>query len=118
MIRVLEVKPHEYPKEFILENSLEAMQEAVGGLIDIIDLEEDTCILLNDEGKLMGLEGNRRFYDDIIVGNFYICGSDEEGNLTSLTDEQMEKYKEIFYEPQEFTEDEIEETTRIEVITF
>lgn len=35
-IRVLEVKPHEYPKEFILENSLEAMQEAVGGLIDII----------------------------------------------------------------------------------
>lgn len=117
-IRVLEVKPHEYPKEFMLENSLEAMQEAVGGLIDIIDLEEDTCILLNDEGKLIGLEGNRRFYDDIIVGNFYICGSDEEGNLTSLTDEQMEKYKEIFYEPQEFTEDEIEETTRIEVITF
>ena len=101
----------------MLENSLEAMQEAVGGLIDIIDLEQDTCILLNDEGKLMGLEGNRRFYDDIIVGNFYICGSDEEGNLTSLTDEQMEKYKEIFYEPQEFTEDEIEETTRIEVIT-
>ena len=30
----------------------------------------------------------------------------------------MEKYKEIFYELQEFTEDEIEETTRIEVITF
>ena len=117
-IRVLEVKPYEYPKEFILENSLEAMQEAVGRLIDIIDLEEDTCILLNDEGKLIGLEGNRRFYDDIIVGNFYICGSDEEGNLTSLTDEQMEKYKEIFYEPQEFTEDEMEETTRIEVITF
>lgn len=117
-IKVLEVKPHEYPKEFILENSLEAMQEAVGGLIDIIDLEQDTCILLNDEGKLIGLEGNRRFYDDIIVGNFYICGSDEEGNLTSLTDEQMEKYKEIFYEPQEFTEDEIEKTTRIEVITF
>ena len=85
-----------YPKEFILENSLEAMQEAVGGLIDIIDLEEDTCILLNDEGKLIGLEGNRRFYDDIIVGNFYICGSDKEGNLTSLTDEQMEKYKQIF----------------------
>ena len=117
-IKVLAVKPHEYPKEFILENSLEAMQEAVGGLIDIIDLGQDTCILLNDEGKLMGLEGNRRFYDDIIVGNFYICGSDEEGNLTSLTDEQMEKYKEIFYEPQEFTEDEIEETIRIEVITF
>ena len=39
-IRVLEVKPHEYPKEFILENSLEAMQEAVGGLIDIIYMKK------------------------------------------------------------------------------
>ena len=69
-IRVLEVKPHEYPKEFILENSLEAMQEAVGGLIDIIDLEEDTCILLNDEGKLIGLKGNRRIVRYIFVGVF------------------------------------------------
>ena len=33
-IRVLEVKTHEYPKEFILENSLEAIQEAVEGLIN------------------------------------------------------------------------------------
>ena len=32
-IKVLEVKPYEYPKEFILENSLEAMQEAIGELI-------------------------------------------------------------------------------------
>ena len=92
----------------MLENKLEAMQEAVGGLIDIATLDEQVCILLNDEGKLIGLEGNRRIGNDVIVGDFFVCGSDEEGNLTSLTDEQMETYMALFYEPQEITEEEIQ----------
>lgn len=58
------------------------MQEAVGGYIDILGLDDNVCILLNDEGKLIGLEGNRRIGSDIIVGDFFVCGSDEEGNLT------------------------------------
>lgn len=65
-IRVLKVKPHEHPKECILENTLDALQEAVDGYIDIIGLEDDICILLNDEGKLIGLEGNRSLGDDIL----------------------------------------------------
>lgn len=44
-IRVLKVKPHEHPKECILENTLDALQEAVDGYIDIIGLEDDICIL-------------------------------------------------------------------------
>ncbi|MCI9354337.1 MAG: DUF3846 domain-containing protein [Firmicutes bacterium] len=117
-IRVLKVEPHEHPKECILENTLEALQEAVDGYIDIIGLEDDICILLNDEGKLIGLEGNRSLGDDILVGNFYICGSDAEGNLTSLTDEEIKFYTEMFYEPQEFTQEEVEETTRIDFYLF
>ncbi len=117
-IRVLKVEPHEHPKECILENTLEALQEAVDGYIDIIGLEDDICILLNDEGKLRGLEGNRSLGDDILVGNFYICGSDAEGNLTSLTDEEIKFYTEMFYEPQEFTQEEVEETTRIDFYLF
>ena len=35
-IRVLMVEPNEHPKEFLLKNTLQAMQEAVGGLIDIV----------------------------------------------------------------------------------
>ena len=54
----------------MLKNTLEAMQEAVGGYIDIIGLDGSVCILLNDEGKLIGLEGNRRIGSDIIVGDF------------------------------------------------
>ena len=114
-IRVLMVEPNEHPKEFLLKNTLQAMQEAVGGLIDIVDLNDDACILLNDEGKLAGLEGNRRIGDDVIVGNFYVCGSNEDGELASLNEAEMEKYKERFWEPEEITQEEIEAACRIEV---
>ncbi len=46
-IRVLMVEPNEHPKEYLLENTLSAMQAAVGGLIDIVGLEDNICILLN-----------------------------------------------------------------------
>ena len=118
-IRVLMIEPHEYPKVHILKNDLKSMQEAVGGLIDIVGLDEDVCILLNDEGKLIGLDGNRRLWnEDIIAGTFYVCGSDNEGNLTSLNDEQIEGYNQMFYEPQEFTKEEVEETIRIDFFSF
>ena len=92
------------------------MQEAVGGLIDIVDIDDDgACLLLNDEGKLIGLEGNRRIGDDVIVGNFYVCGSSEDGEMVSLTDKEMAKYKEKFWEPEEITQEEIDAACRIEL---
>lgn len=118
VIKVLKVKPHEHPEVYMLKNTLEAIQEAVGGYIDIVGLDDNVCILLNDEGKLIGLEGNRRIGSDIIVGDFFVCGSDEEGNLTSLSEEALDTYTKIFYEPQEFTKEEIEETAVIEFYTF
>ena len=47
-----------------------------------------------------------------------ICGSDEEGNLTSLKEDDLIAYTMLFYEPQEFTKEEIEETAVIEFYTF
>ena len=58
-IRVLKVEPQKEPEVVTLKNDLESMQEAVGGLIEIIDLSETACVLCNEEGKLNGLEGNR-----------------------------------------------------------
>lgn len=39
-------------------------KEAVGGYIAIVGLDDNVCILLNDEGKLIGLESNRRIGDN------------------------------------------------------
>ena len=41
VIKVLKVKPHEYPEVYMLKNTLEAMQEAVGGYIDIVGLDDN-----------------------------------------------------------------------------
>lgn len=107
-IKVVKVEPHKNPTITTIKTDLENLQEAVGGLIEIIDIEDDVCILCNEEGKLIGLEGNRKFGDDILVGTFYICGSNAEGELTSLTESQINKYINFFWEPQTFTQGEIE----------
>lgn len=46
-------------------------KEAVGGYIDIVGLDDNVCILLNDEEKLIGLEGNRR------IGNNFCTKSND-----------------------------------------
>lgn len=71
----LEGKCHESAKSKslmvrMLNNSLVAMQEVVGGYIDIVGLDDNVCIPLNDEGILIGLENNRSVAIDIIVGVF------------------------------------------------
>ena len=114
-IRVLMVEPNEHPKELLLETTLQAMQKAVGGLIEIVDIDDDIRLLLNAEGKLIGLDGNRRIGDDVIVGNFYVCGISEDGEMVSLTDEALEKYKERFWEPEEITQEEIDAACKAEI---
>lgn len=117
-IKVVMVEPHKNPTITKIKTKLENLQEAVGGLIEIIDVEDNVSILCNEEGKLIGLEGNRKFGDDILVGTFYVCGSNDEGELTSLTDSQIEKYIQFFWEPQTFTQQEIENTLVFKFIPF
>jgi hypothetical protein len=101
-IKALKVTPLERPEICYLENNLESLQKAASigaeyvGLIEIIDLDERACIVCNEEGKLINLMPNRRLGDDIICGVFYVTGQNDEGDLASLTDEQIEYYSEVF----------------------
>ena len=107
-IKVLKVEPLKKPTVCYLENKLEVLQEAVSigaeyvGLIEIIDLNKCSCVLCNGEGKLIGLMPNRRLGDDIICGVFYITGQNDEDDLTSLTDEQIEYYSKMFADAEYF----------------
>ena len=107
-IKVLKVEPMKHPEEVTLNNTLRALQAAVGVLIEIISLEDDVYLLCNEEGKLIDLPGNRRVGDDIIAGTFYVCGSDEDGELGSLPAEKMNYYEKLFYEPEEFQKTEVQ----------
>lgn len=115
-IKVLMVAPGKHPRVAILKNDLDSLQKAVSigadyhGLIEIISIGNGDCILCNEEGKLIGLEGNRRLGNDIIVGVFYIMSEDEEGNLISLTEQKIQHYTKRFWTPEIFDRAEIEKT--------
>lgn len=115
-LTVLMVEPGQHPKVTKIKDNLDALQKAVSigadyqGLIELVSLGNGDCIMCNEEGKLIGLEGNRRLGSDIIVGVFYIFSEDVDGNLVSLTDKKIQYYTELFWEPEQFTHAEIEET--------
>ena len=94
-LRVVLVEPGRYAREAEIDNTLKAEQEVVGGLIDAICPwpEDKTCLILNDEGKVIPLEPNRALpeYEDVVFGTFFICG-DGGDDFCSLTDEQVKRY--------------------------
>ena len=110
LMRVVYVEPNKPAYVADVEHTLEAEQKAVGGLIQPVYLEDDnTCIICNEEAKLNGMEGNRRFGDgsSIIAGPFFVCGLTED-DFRSLTDEEVTKYMDRFAVPDQITQDEVE----------
>lgn len=105
-MKVLMVKPSESPKVIEIENTLEAKQEIVGGLIEMVippNHTDDAVIICNEEGKCKGLEANRcirledgRVYD-VIVGTFLICRAPlDSEDFEGLTDEQIAIYSKMY----------------------
>ena len=115
-IKVLKVEPCKKPESVTLTNRLEDLQVAVSigadytGLIEIVDIDSKTCILCNEEGKLIGLQPNRIFGNDILCGVFYVCGQDKWGNLTSLKEEAVKHYTEVFAEYSYISPDDVANT--------
>lgn len=115
-ITVLKVAPMHAPEVVTLKNDLRSLQEAVSidapsvGLIEILDLDTKTALLCNEEGKLLGLQPNRRLGCDVLCGVFYVVGQDGKGNLTSLSEKAMERYKKIFAKPELVDAEEVEKT--------
>ena len=105
-ISVLKVAPMCVPEAVRIKKDLRSLQEAVSidapyvGLIEIVGIDEKTAILCNEEGKLIGLEPNRRLGYDVLCGVFYVVGQDEDGDLTSLSTADLERYKRIFANPE------------------
>ena len=115
-ITVLKIAPMCEPEVVTLKNDLRALQEAVSedapyvGLIEVIDIDTKTCILCNEEAKLIGLQPNRRVGEDILCGTFYIIGQDGEGSFTSLSAAGIELYKKVFGKPEIIPDEEAEKT--------
>lgn len=97
MLNVMVLKDAKLTEKEI-DDTLEALQEEVGGWIDIPYLSEELNkvgidVIINDEGKLIGLDPELvLFYEneiaDIVCGNILFASHDEEGNTVGLSEEQ------------------------------
>ena len=86
-----------------IENTLEAEQSFVGGLIDVYAITDNLDIVLNDEGLINGLEPRavvlgegtdeakkQRKIKEIIHGNCFVCRHDNDGNFVSIREEDVD----------------------------
>lgn len=86
----------EMPNSLILK----AMQDLVGGHVQMIYITPDIQLYLNEEGKIEGLESNFYLLNkgaivDEIVGNCFFA-TIENDDIASLTDKQLEEIKKRF----------------------
>ncbi|MBO6302100.1 MAG: DUF3846 domain-containing protein [Ruminiclostridium sp.] len=120
-MKVVMVEPGKPAYITEIGSDLESMQSAVCGNIEAIYFLNDALIVANEEAKLIGMEGNRRFAEDIIAGPFFICGEcviDGEHDFDSLPDELCDKYVKQFAVPENITQDEVEDSIQAFVFGF
>ena len=73
-MKVVLYRPGEPGRLPEIENSLEALQGAVGGYIETVTLTEDLTFVCNEEGRLMGLPFNRKILGINFVGPVLAVG--------------------------------------------
>ena len=103
-IKVLRVKPCEYPEVIEIENTLEALQREVGGSIQgLYPFEDMVTLICDEEGEYNGAIPNRPLFDkdgqlyDIVLGTFLVIGIEpDDEEYHSLSNELQEKYKRHF----------------------
>ena len=71
--------------EPLFDNTLEAFQEAVGGYIETVTIQDGVVIICNEEGRLMGLQPNVEINGIDFVGTILAVGvkGDEFASLKS-----------------------------------
>ena len=94
-IQVLMCRVGKEPTYAVIRNDLKAMQDAVGGYIEVVRLGRTRLIaIVNEEGRLMGLSPNRaiRRADGVegIVGDFFIAKGNSDGTIESIDESDIE----------------------------
>ena len=78
-MRAILKKVGQSPKVIEIDNTLEALQDAVGGYTQAVYLDENIVIICDEEGKLKGKEYNFALPKDFIVGDvLFVCSSEED----------------------------------------
>lgn len=91
-IRAIRKRVGENLEFFELENELTALQEVVGGYLEVVRLPNDIVLWCNEEGLLQGLPQNLILMGDKnvpIVGDVLFTSTNIRGDTTGLNELQM-----------------------------
>lgn len=102
-MKILVCEPGRHPYVKDIEHTLENLQKEVGGYIQALyPYEEEVAVVCNEDGLFLNLAWNRvvEKYGPI-KGTFFVCGLGYE-DFIGLTDDQIEKYTKIFWNPELF----------------
>ena len=117
-IKAIFIQVHKKPEVVNIENTLRSLQQHVDGYIEFYPMENGVNLVLNEEGKINGMKGNRLVGNEIICGDFLVVGDDGMGETVSLNDIQIQKYMKQFREPMEFTPEQVQENLYIKVMDY
>jgi hypothetical protein len=108
-IKVLVKEPYKKAEVKEVEDELKTWQALVCGTIQVVSFPKANKIdiICNDEGKLLGLDGNFFLpeYEDCIVGTAVMVSYNDEGDFIGLNEEQIELAK-SYIEEYELKQDE------------
>lgn len=97
-IKCLVVEPGKRPTVQVIDNTLEAKQQLVGGLIEVVSLSDTAELICNEEGKLIGLPANRIVGEDVIAGTFLVVGCEwDNEHFVSLSEADIAEYSSVFH---------------------
>lgn len=88
MIRLLKKEPGKSGEILEVKNDLKSFQKIVEGYIEVYPLTDELLVILNEEGKLLGLKPNIKISLETIVGTIAIVRDGGE-DFTSLTDRDI-----------------------------
>ena len=73
MIKVIVKEPRKDAYASEISNTLESFKKIVGGYIEVVSFGLDHMLILNEEGKLIGLQPNIVWNDDVIMGTIILA---------------------------------------------
>lgn len=89
-IKLVVQNPGEISRIVTIPNTLEAMQEVIGGYIETVTLPNGLVLVMDEEGRLKGLRENVRCVQfGTIVGRIFITAAEGE-SFRSLTVDEIQ----------------------------
>ena len=93
-MQILYKEPGKAPRTMLIPQKLDVMQQLVDGYIETIRVSDKTVLIVNEEGKLKGMDPNfiLAVNDriDMILGPAIFCGEDGE-DFVSLPDDELDR---------------------------